>query len=37
MRMTDILFETTDWSQVPPTEHPGDTGAAFWRTPSISK
>lgn len=32
MRMIDIPFETTDWSQVPPTEHPGETGTAFWRT-----
>jgi len=30
--MTDIPFETTDWSRVAPTEHPGETGAAFWRT-----
>ncbi len=23
---------TTDWSSVPPTEHPGASGAATWRT-----
>jgi quercetin dioxygenase-like cupin family protein len=23
---------TTDWSQVPPTEHPGTSGVALWRT-----
>jgi quercetin dioxygenase-like cupin family protein len=32
MRMTDIPFMTTDWARVPPTEHPGETGKAFWRT-----
>jgi hypothetical protein len=23
---------TTDWSSVPATEHPGESGTAFWRT-----
>ena len=32
MKMSDIPFGTTDWSSVPPTEHPGDTGVATWRT-----
>jgi hypothetical protein len=32
MKMHDIAFGTTDWSQVPRTEHPGDTGTASWRT-----
>jgi hypothetical protein len=32
MKMRDIPFGTTDWSQVAPTEHPGDTGSAVWRT-----
>ncbi len=32
MQMTDIPFGTTDWSQVEPTEHKGDTGVATWRT-----
>jgi hypothetical protein len=27
-----ILFQTTDWSKVPVTEHPGETGKAYWRT-----
>jgi hypothetical protein len=27
-----LPFTITDWSQVPPTEHPGETGAAYWRT-----
>ncbi|HET7468240.1 MAG TPA: DHCW motif cupin fold protein [Gemmatimonadales bacterium] len=30
--MNDIPFGTTDWQQVPPTEHAGDTGLARWRT-----
>ena len=32
MRMTDIPFGTTDWSTIPPTEHKGVTGVAYWRT-----
>ncbi len=32
MQMSDIPFGTTDWSAIPPTEHPGDSGKAFWRT-----
>ena len=32
MRMNGILFGTTDWSKVPPTEHRGETGMALWRT-----
>ena len=32
MQMSDIPFGTTDWSKIEPTEHTGDTGAAFWRT-----
>lgn len=32
MQMTDIPFGTTDWSHVERTEHPGDTGTAYWRT-----
>jgi hypothetical protein len=32
MQMTAIPFGTTDWSQVPPTSHPGETGTATWRT-----
>ena len=30
--MTGIPFGTTDWSSIPRTEHPGETGRAFWRT-----
>lgn len=32
MKMSDIPFGTTDWSTITPTEHPGDTGVALWRT-----
>ena len=32
MDMIDIAFGTTDWSTVPRTEHPGETGVAHWRT-----
>jgi hypothetical protein len=32
MRMNDIPFGTTDWSSIEPTEHPGDSGFAYWRT-----
>ena len=32
MDMTNIPFGVTDWSTVEPTEHPGITGKATWRT-----
>ena len=32
MLMFDIPFATTDWNGVEPTEHPGETGKAYWRT-----
>ena len=32
MKIDALPFGTTDWSQVPPTEHPGETGMALWRT-----
>jgi quercetin dioxygenase-like cupin family protein len=32
MRIEGIPFATTDWRTVPETEHPGETGAAYWRT-----
>lgn len=32
MKMHDIPFGTTDWSTVERTEHPGETGKAYWRT-----
>ena len=32
MEISDIPFGTTDWSRVPETVHPGESGAARWRT-----
>lgn len=32
MKMSGIPFGTTDWTQIPITEHPGITGTAYWRT-----
>ena len=36
MRMSDIPFGTTDWANVEPTLHPGETGTATWRTRTFS-
>ncbi len=35
MRINDVPFGVTDWSTVPVTEHPGETGVARWRTREI--
>lgn len=32
LHISNIAFFTTDWSKVQPTEHPGVTGVALWRT-----
>lgn len=32
MVMTGIPFSTTQWSEVEVTEHPGETGVAYWRS-----
>ena len=32
MRIEQVPFGVTDWSAVPKTEHPGETGTAYWRT-----
>ena len=32
MKISDLPFGTTDWSQIAATEHPGVTGTAWWRT-----
>lgn len=32
MKIEDVTFSVVDWSQVPPTKHPGETGVALWRT-----
>jgi quercetin dioxygenase-like cupin family protein len=31
MKMSGFPLSTTDWTQVAPTEHPGETGIALWR------
>jgi quercetin dioxygenase-like cupin family protein len=35
MKIPELAFSVTDWSQIAPTEHPGETGKAFWRTLNI--
>jgi quercetin dioxygenase-like cupin family protein len=32
MKMEPLPMSATDWDQVAPTEHPGETGFATWRT-----
>jgi quercetin dioxygenase-like cupin family protein len=32
MNIDNVPFGVTDWHEVPPTEHPGETGTAWWRT-----
>ena len=32
MDFGDLAFMTTDWSSVPETRHPGESGFAIWRT-----
>jgi quercetin dioxygenase-like cupin family protein len=32
MKIDDVPFQTTDWSTVAATEHPGEVGLARWRT-----
>lgn len=32
MQLPTQAFTVTDWSAVPVTEHPGETGKAFWRS-----
>lgn len=32
MQMSDFPFGVTDWSAIAPTEHPGESGMALWRT-----
>ena len=36
MQMAGIPFGTTDWSTITPTEHKGESGAAFWRTQNFN-
>ena len=35
MKIPAIPFTFTDWSQLPATEHPGETGMAIWRTLNV--
>ena len=35
MKLSDIPFDMTDWSNIEPTLHPGETGHAIWRTRSF--
>lgn len=35
MKILDVPFHTTDWSTVARTEHPGETGTAYWRTMEV--
>jgi len=32
MQISDLPFGITEWAAVDPTEHPGETGTAQWRT-----
>jgi len=35
MKLPDHSFAVTDWTAVPTTEHPGETGKAIWRTETM--
>ncbi len=35
MKIPTLPFTVTDWSAVPPTVYPGETGQAIWRTFTI--
>jgi quercetin dioxygenase-like cupin family protein len=35
MKMTGFPLSITDWAQVAPTEHAGETGKALWRTQNV--
>ncbi len=32
MQISGVPFGTTDWAEIECTEHPGDSGLAYWRT-----
>jgi hypothetical protein len=32
MKLPELAFTATDWSLVPRTEHPGETGTSWWQT-----
>jgi hypothetical protein len=35
MKIPALAFTTTNWSDIAPTEHPGERGMAYWRTVTI--
>jgi quercetin dioxygenase-like cupin family protein len=35
MKLTDIPFQSIDWSGIAPTTHAGDPGVATWRTVEV--
>ena len=35
MKIENVPFMTTDWSQISPIEHKGETGLAIWKTLEI--
>jgi hypothetical protein len=37
VQMSDIPFGTTDWIQLPTSEHKGERGCAYWRTQQFGK
>jgi hypothetical protein len=37
MKMPAAAFSTTDWSEIPVTEHVGDSGKALWRTQNFGE
>ena len=37
MKIPTLPFTVTDWSNVSPTVHPGETGQALWRTLNIGE
>lgn len=32
MNIANLPFDTTNWSEIEPTEHKGEQGVAYWRT-----
>lgn len=37
MKMSNIPFGTTDWSKIERTEHPGESGVAYWQTQNFDE
>jgi hypothetical protein len=35
MQIQNVSFGTTDWNSLARTEHPGETGMAYWRTVEV--